>query len=237
MRWQFLIVLLVACAAACLWQPRRAFGTHKLPRPRPQCLPPGSTTPRPCLTLSNVDSSETFDLTTLDGTGNAVVTPFGDDDGDGQIALPIPPGSAAGVAENGTGYFWFFEPTRTAVLAPLVGLAADSPFLTKPDGTPLLVQYRESDYDFVLRLARGFAIGEVLPVTDGTVGGWPGPIVYEMPTSFALEELFTRDPARFPLYTGDAVVADVAYLSVVPEPASLKLLAAIAWMALVVRWR
>jgi hypothetical protein len=185
------------------------------------------------LTLSNVESGETFDLTTLDALGNAVITPFGDADGDGLIALPIPPETAAGVAESGTGYFWFFDPTSAASVAPLVGLAADSPLLTKPDGTPLLVQYRESDFDFVLRLARGFAIGEVVSVTDGTVDGWPGPMIHEMPTTFALEELFTRDPTRFPLYSGDAVVADVAYLSVVPEPASVKLLAVVGLLALV----
>jgi MprA protease rhombosortase-interaction domain-containing protein len=189
------------------------------------------------LTFSNVESGEVFELATLDGTGSVVVTPFGDDDGDGLLAQTIPPTTAAGIANSASSYFWFFESMSADFLAAHVGMRADSPVLTDLNGTPLLLRYRETDFDFVLQLARTFTNGEMLSLTDGTIASWPGPIVHAMPTSFSPDELFTLDPLRFPLYTGDAIVSDVAYVGVAPEPTSAALLTAIGLVAFVRRRR
>jgi hypothetical protein len=87
-----------------------------------------------------------------------------------------------------------------------------------------MVQYRESDFDFILGLPRIFSIGEVLSVSNGSAGGWSGGTILEMPAIFTPEELFSRDPSRFPPYTGNAVVADIALVHVIPEPATMALL-------------
>jgi uncharacterized protein (TIGR03382 family) len=44
-----------------------------------------------------------------------------------------------------------------------------------------------------------------------------------MPGDFDLDQLFPPDAARFPMYSGAALVADVALYTVVPEPATATL--------------
>jgi hypothetical protein len=111
-----------------------------------------------------------------------------------------------------------------AFLDDHVGLSAELPNFIKPNGTPLLAQYSETGLVFLLQAARDFETGESLSASGGQIFAWPAVTLREMPADFDLDELFPPDPARFPLYTGPAQVADVAIYTVVPEPASWLLL-------------
>jgi hypothetical protein len=147
----------------------------------------------------------------------------------GDTLLVVPPTDSFSAVEHvpGTGQagrYWLFDPVSQAFLDAHIGLSAELPNFTKPDGTPLLTQYRETDFDFVLQTARTFTPGEVFSVSSGVIAGWQGAMLLEMPASFTLDELLTADPSWFPPYSGIAQVADIARIRVVPEPASWLLL-------------
>jgi hypothetical protein len=222
MRDKLFASFMMACAAVTVLQPHQSCG--RPPRTTTKCLQPGSSRPVACLAFSADTPGEAYELWTLDATTGVHAISLGDDDDDGLIASPIVPDTAAGNKPADGGYFWFFEPSSAGFFEEHRGSTADLPAFQKPDGTPLLVQYRETDLGFILGLPRVFADGEVLSVRGGIADGWPGATIMEMPATFPPEELFARDPARFPLYTGDAVVADVALMRVIPEPATVVLL-------------
>jgi hypothetical protein len=122
------------------------------------------------------------------------------------------------------GRYWLFEPVSQAFLADHMGLLAELPNFTQPDGTPLLSQYNETGLAFLLQAAHDFETGESLSASGGEILAWPAVTLREMPAAFDVDELFPRDPSRFPLYSGMAQVADVAIYRVVPEPGALTLL-------------
>jgi hypothetical protein len=141
------------------------------------------------------------------------------------LPVVLPPDSISAVEHiPGTGEsdrYWYFEPVSQPFLDDHVGLSAELPNFTTPDGTPLLTQYRETELAFALSLARAFTPGEVFSVSSGVIAGWQGAMLLEMPSSFTLDELLAAEPSRFPAYTGVAQVADIARIEVaqfVPEP-------------------
>ena len=144
------------------------------------------------------------------------------------LPVVLPPDSISAVEHipgtGESGRYWYFEPVSQPFPDDHVGLSAELPNFTTPDGTPLLTQYNETGLDFVLQAARDFDTGESLSVSGGQILTWPAVTLREMPADFDLDDLFTPDSARFPLYTGLAQVADVAIYTVVPEPASWLLL-------------
>jgi hypothetical protein len=121
------------------------------------------------------------------------------------------------------GRYALFEPVSQAFLKAHLGLSAELPNFTRPDGTPLLTQYNEAGLDFLLQAAREIEEGESLSVSGGQIFAWPAVTLREMPGDFDLDQLFPPDPGRFPLYSGVALVADIATLAVVPEPATATL--------------
>jgi hypothetical protein len=122
------------------------------------------------------------------------------------------------------GRYSLFEPVSQAFREEHVGLSAELPNFTRPDGTPLLTQYNETGLDFLLQAARDFETGESLSASGGEILAWPAVTLREMPVTFDHNELFPPDPSRFPLYSGVGQVADVALVTVVPEPGGLTLL-------------
>jgi hypothetical protein len=162
------------------------------------------------------------------GTSGATSSSCSSAGGD-PIEVALPPDDISALEHvPGTGQdgrYWLFEPVVSeGFLDPHIGQSADLPNFTKPDGTPLLTQYKETNYDFLLSTARRFTPRETFSVSAGEIGGWPGATLLEMPPSFTLDELLAADPSRFPLYSGMAQVADIARISVVPEPGTLVLL-------------
>jgi hypothetical protein len=163
----------------------------------------------------------------MPGAGGATSTSCSSAGGD---ALPVVlPADLVSAVEHipgagQAGHYWHFAPVSQAFLEAHLGQSAELPNFTTPDGTPLLAQYSETDLDFLLQLARDFQTGETLSVSGGQIFAWPAVTLREMPGDFDLDELFPPDPGRFPLYSGLAQVADIARISVVPEPASWLLL-------------
>ena len=149
------------------------------------------------------------------------------------VLLVLPPNEDFSAIEHipGTGEagrYWLFEPVSQAFLDDHIGLSAELPNFTQPDGAPLLAQYNETGLDFLLQAARDFDTGESLSASGGQILAWPAATLREMPTAFDLDELFPPAPARFPLYSGVAQVADVAIYTVVPEPTSSLMLSFVA---------
>ena len=215
------------CAAAILLQPRTTLADHDM-----TCHPP---TPNPgrgfAFIINNAGGpGEELNLI-VPGGGGATSTSCNDAGGDAiDVSLPLDSFSAIEhvPATGQAGRYWFFEPVSQAFLENHIGLSAELPNFTKPDGTPLLAQYNETGLDFLLQAARDFETGESLSVSGGEILAWPAVTVREMPAAFDLNELFPPDPARFPLYSGLAQVADIAIYTVIPEPATL----ALVWMAM-----
>jgi hypothetical protein len=173
----------------------------------------------------------------VSGAGGATSTSCSDAGG---RALPIvpPPDFSAIEHVPGTGQagrYWFFEPVSQVFLENHIGLSAELPNFTKPDGTPLLAQYNETGLDFLLQAARDFETGESLSVSGGEILAWPAVTLREIPADFDLAELFPPDPARFPPYSGMAQVADIARIAVVPEPASATMLVALVGLLMLRR--
>jgi hypothetical protein len=163
------------------------------------------------------------------GAGGATSTSCSGAGGEPQPVLLVLPDSSFSAVEHipgtgETGLYWLFEPVSRAFLADHTGLSAQLPNFTKPDGSPLLAQYSETGLDFLLQMARDFDTGESLSVSGGQIFAWPAVTLRQMPADFDLDQLFPPDPARFPLYSGVAQVADIAHIRVVPEPASWLLL-------------
>jgi hypothetical protein len=165
------------------------------------------------------------------GAGGATSTSCSSAGGD-TLPVALPPDYFAAVEQipgaGQPGRYWLFEPVSPAFLEGHSGLSADLPNFTTPDGTPLLAQYNETGLDFLLQSARDFERGESLSASGGQILAWPAVTLREMPVDFDLSELFPPGPARFPLYSGVAQVADVAIYTVVPEPASPLLLLLVA---------
>lgn len=222
------------CAIVILLQSRNALAFHDMtchPPPPPGgsappiiptgpvVVPPG---PLPPFYLPN----EELNLI-LPGAGGASSASCSGVGGD-IFPVALPPDSLSAIEHvPGTGepgLYWLFGPFSQAFFNARVGLSAELPNFTKPDGTPLLTQYRETELAFVLSLARTFIPDEPFSGSSGVIAGWQGAMLLEMPASFTLDELLAADPSRFPAYTGPAQVADIARIAVVPEPVSLLLL-------------
>jgi hypothetical protein len=178
-----------------------------------------------------VDIGSTFPPAELNlivpGPGGATSTSCSSADGDAlPVVLPANSFSAIELFPDAgqAGRYWLVGPTSQTFLATHLGLSAELPNFTTPDGTSLLALYRETELAFVLNLARTFTPGEVFTVSSGAIAGWQGAILLEMPTSFTLDELLAADPSRFPAYSGPAVVADIGTFRIVPEPTSVALL-------------
>jgi hypothetical protein len=215
--------VVVICAAVILLQPRSTLAAHDL-----TCHPPTSNPGRGFAFIANNAGGPGEELNLIvPGAGGATSTSCSGASGDTlPVVLPADLFSAielvAGPGQPGR--YWLFEPVSQAFLDDHIGLSAELPNFTKPDGTPLLAQYNESGLDFLLQAARDFDTGESLSASGGQIFAWPAATLREMPAAFNLDELFPPDPARFPLYSGLSQVADVAAYAVVPEPASWLLL-------------
>lgn len=148
--------------------------------------------------------------------------------GDDHVDVAVPPDALSAIEHvpgaGQPGRFWLFEPTSQSFRDARVGLSAEVPNFTKPDGTPLLTQYNETNLDFLLSVARTFIPGETFTVSAGEIGGWPGATLREMPPSFTLDELLAADPSLFRPYGGPAEVADISTIRVIPEPTAFVLL-------------
>ena len=174
------------------------------------------------------------------GAGGATSTSCSDAGGRALPILPPPDSFSAIELVPGAGQpgrYWLFEPVSQAFLEAHIRLSAELPNFTQPDGRPLLTQYNETGLDFLLQAARDFETGESLSASGGEILTWPAATLREMPAAFDPDELFPPDPARFPLYSGMAQVADIASFTVVPEPASMALLAAGSGLLLLRRVR
>jgi hypothetical protein len=216
----------ISCVAICgvviLLQPRTTLADHDMTCHPPP--PPSSFSGAPHILF--ILPGEELNLI-VPGAGGATSTSCSSAGGDTLPVVPPPDSFSAIEHVPGTGQagrYWFFEPVSQAFLDDHVGLSAELPNFTQPDGTPLLTQYNETGLDFLLQAARNFETGESLSASGGQILAWPAATLREMPADFDLDELFPPDPARFPLYTGLAQVADVARISVVPEPGTLVLL-------------
>lgn len=217
------------CAVAILPQPRATLADHDMtchpkgPGSRPLDLKASSL-----FGLSNLAFGVGEELNLIvPGAGGATSTSCSSAGGD-TLPVVLPPGSFSAIelipGAGQAGRYWLFEPTSQAFLEAHLGLSAELPNFRRQDGIPLLAQYNETGLDFLLQTARDFDEGETLSVSGGQVLAWPAVTLREMPADFDLDELFPPDPARFPLYSGVAQVADVAIYTFVPEPGTLVLL-------------
>jgi hypothetical protein len=216
------------CAVVILVQPDPALADHDMTcHPSPVDYP-SSRYQYVSIFNGGVSSGQEINLI-VPGTGGATSSSCSDAGGD-DIDVALPPDAFSAIEHvPGTGEagrFWLFEPISQLFLDAHIGLSAELPNFIKPDGTPLLAQYNESGLDFLLQMARDFETGESLAVSDGQIFAWPAILLREVPTDFELDELFPPDPGRFPLYSGVALVADVAIYAVVPEQASATMLVA-----------
>jgi hypothetical protein len=217
------ISFVVICAAVILLQPRSTLAAHDL-----TCHPPTLNRGRGFAFIATHDlgPGEELNLIVPDVGGATSTSCSSAGGGAVPVVLPADLFSAielvAGPGQPGR--YWLFEPVSQAFLDDHIGLSAELPNFTKPDGTPLLTQYNETGLDFLLQAARDFDTGESLSASGGQILAWPAATLREMPAAFDLNELFPPDPSRFLLYSGMAQVADIARISVVPEPASWLLL-------------
>jgi hypothetical protein len=216
----------ISCVAICgvviLLQPRTTLADHDMTCHPPP--PPSSFSGAPHILF--ILPGEELNLI-VPGAGGATSTSCSSAGGDTLPVVPPPDSFSAIEHVPGTGQagrYWFFEPVSQAFLDARIGQSGDLPNFIKPDGTPLLTQYRETELAFVLSLARTFTPDEVFSVSSGVIAGWQGAMVLEMPASFTLDELLAADPSRFPAYTGPAQVADIARIAVVPESVGFLLL-------------
>jgi hypothetical protein len=227
-------IILVAFAIVILLPPRIALADHDM-----TCHAGTSSLRTLVSTQALLPDSGKLNLI-VPGAGGATSTSCSSAGGEPLpvlLVLPIEDFSAfehiPGTGEAGR--YWFFEPVSQAFLDDHIGLSAELPNFTQPDGTPLLAQYNETGLDFLLQAARDFDTGESLSASGGQIFAWPAVTLREMPAAFDLDELFPPDPARFPLYSGLAQVADIAIYTVVPEPASSLLLLLVAMETAVCR--
>ena len=217
------LCFIAICVIAILLQPRTTLADHDA-----TCHPTTTRDQTVSIYSSNPVDGPGEELNLIvPGVGGATSTSCSDAGG-GTFPIVLPLDSFSAVEHvPGTGQagrYWFFEPVSQAFLDARIGQSGDLPNFIKPDGTPLLTQYRETELAFVLSLARTFTPDEVFSVSSGVIAGWQGAMVLEMPASFTLDELLAADPSRFPAYTGPAQVADIARIAVVPEPVGFLLL-------------
>jgi hypothetical protein len=116
--------------------------------------------------------------------------------GGDDIDVALPPDAFSAIEHvpgtDQAGRFWLFEPISPSFLDAHIGLSAELPNFTKPNGTPLLAQYNENGLGFVLEAARDFNTGESLSVSGGQILTWPAVTLREMPADFGLDELTQR---------------------------------------------
>lgn len=219
------------CAVMFVWQPPAVMADHDM-----TCHPPPPPPPSGGGKGGNVEfewkveegesigPGEGINLIQA-GTGGAMSSSCGDAGGgsfpillfaDTDAAIEHVPATTNGEQAS----IWFLDMPGQAFIDDHIGLSAELPNFVKPDGSPLLAQYNETDLDFVLQAARDFSKGEILSVSGGVSSLWPAVKLLDTPGTYAANDLFPPDPSLFPAYTGDAVVADIATISFVPEPST-----------------
>jgi hypothetical protein len=234
------ISFVAICAVVILLQARTALADHDMTcHPSPPSSYPSSRYQTVSIFNGGVQSGQEINLI-MPGAGGATSSSCSSAGGD-DIDVALPPDDFSAIEHilgaGQDGHYWLFDPVSQAFLDGQIGLSAELPNFTRPDGTPLLAQYSETGLVFLLQAARDFETGESLSASGGQILAWPAATLREIPAAFDLDELFPPDPSRFPLYSGVAQVADVAIFAVAPEPASARMLVALVGLLLLMRRR